>query len=641
MSIKLKLVTLFLVFAALAIAIIGSLSYYNARNSLKRAHIATLEGISDLKVRHIEAFFQERFGDIVVAQDYFNIKKNLPAVSRFINDRSNPAYIQAKQELDGQLKTLQMVYYYKDVMLLSPEGVVVYGTSIDPVEAAEVGHPLHAPADDIIEEGENKPYLSEIFDHGNHAAMILSAPVHDSRGKFIGLVAFEIDTNYLYGLIQDATGLGETGETLIVRKDGNDAVFLNPLRHDPEAALKRRVTFGSSKAVPAQLALQGKTGSGIALVDYRGMEVLAAWRFIPSLGWGLVSKIDAEEAFKDIAHLRIVIILLVLVTLLIAVLIAFAIARSISRPIEELKAGAEVIGSGDLHYRTGSTANDEIGQLSRTLDRMAERLERTTASRDELNREITERIQIERELKDRTAQLHSSNEGLKQFAYIASHDMQEPLRMVSSYVQLLAKRYKGRFDPDADEFIRFAVEGTDRMQRLITDLLAYATIGGKARPLEPCDFAKVIDIVRLNLKLPIQESGAVIKCQPLPTVMADSSQMVQLLQNLVGNAIKYRSDRRPEIEISAERAGDAWKFAVRDNGIGIAPEFHERIFMIFQRLHGNGQYKGSGIGLASCARILERYGGRIWVESNPGEGSAFFFVMPDAGPDAGPEKRSV
>jgi PAS domain S-box-containing protein len=249
--------------------------------------------------------------------------------------------------------------------------------------------------------------------------------------------------------------------------------------------------------------------------------------------------------------------------------------------------------------------------------------------------DITELKHIEDALRQQAAELVRSNAELEQFAYIASHDLQEPLRMVASYVQLLVRRYSDRLDGNAKEFIAYAVGGVTRMQRLINDLLEYSRVGTRGKPLGLADCEVVLDEVLANLKVTIAESGAVVTRQPLPTVRADATQLRHLFQNLLANAIKFRKpDEPPRVHISAERAEQAWTFAIRDNGIGIDPQYHERIFVIFQRLHTEREYPGTGIGLAICKKIVERHGGKIWVESKPGQGAAFLFTLP-AGQDRG------
>jgi PAS domain S-box-containing protein len=242
--------------------------------------------------------------------------------------------------------------------------------------------------------------------------------------------------------------------------------------------------------------------------------------------------------------------------------------------------------------------------------------------------DVTARKQAEAILERQAEELTRSNTELKQFAYVASHDLQEPLRMMASFAQLLAERYKGELDPDADEFIDYIVDGAARMQRLINDLLSYSRVGRRDLEFTAIDCTAVVETVCANLRAAIEESGAVVITDALPVVMGDETQLVQLFQNLLGNAIKFRDEKPVLIYIGAERCGDDWLFHVRDNGIGIEPQYVERIFLIFQRLHGRSQYPGTGIGLAIAKKIVEHHAGRIWVESEAGKGSTFYFTLP-------------
>jgi PAS domain S-box-containing protein len=247
-------------------------------------------------------------------------------------------------------------------------------------------------------------------------------------------------------------------------------------------------------------------------------------------------------------------------------------------------------------------------------------------------RDISVRKAAELHLLQTVEELNRSNEELGQFAYIASHDLQEPLRMVASYTQLLSRRYKGQLDTDADEFIAFAVDGASRMQRLIDDLLAYSRVGTKGQDLLATSSEEALEQALLNLRGAIEESGALVTHDPLPTVLADEMQLVQLFQNLVGNAIKYQDPGVPRVHISAARnSGKKWIFAVNDNGLGIDPQYFEKIFGVFQRLHGRDEFAGTGIGLAICKKIVERHGGSISVESQPGKGSTFRFALASEG----------
>ncbi len=261
-----------------------------------------------------------------------------------------------------------------------------------------------------------------------------------------------------------------------------------------------------------------------------------------------------------------------------------------------------------------------------------------TALRDEkgrlrgfgkITRDVTERWRSEEHLNKTMEELKRSNDELEQFAYVASHDLQEPLRMVASYTQLLAQRYKGRLDSDADEFIAFAVDGCNRMQGLIQDLLSYSRAGANKQVLREISCENALEKALKNLRATIEQSGATVTHDSLPDILMDETQLVQVLQNLIGNAIKYRSAEPPNVHVSAARnAGNEWIFSVRDNGMGIEARYFERIFILFQRLHGQKEFEGTGIGLAMCKKIVDRLGGRIWVESQPKKGSTFYFALP-------------
>jgi light-regulated signal transduction histidine kinase (bacteriophytochrome) len=214
---------------------------------------------------------------------------------------------------------------------------------------------------------------------------------------------------------------------------------------------------------------------------------------------------------------------------------------------------------------------------------------------------------------------------------VASHDLQEPLRMVASFTQLLGQRYKGQLDADADEFIGFAVDGAHRMQALVNDLLSYSRVGARGIELAAVDFEQVLQMVLTNLHVTLEESDGQVTHDPLPTVMGDETQLLQVLQNLVANALKFHGSEPPRVHVSAQEIKGEWRFSVRDNGIGIEPQFAKRIFLVFQRLHSRVEYPGTGLGLAIAKKILERQGGRIWMESEPGKGSTFYFSLPKKG----------
>jgi signal transduction histidine kinase len=265
--------------------------------------------------------------------------------------------------------------------------------------------------------------------------------------------------------------------------------------------------------------------------------------------------------------------------------------------------------------------------LKDSLARLPEAIHRALEERAERQR----RRQAEQDLASKVAELARSNNDLEQFAYVASHDLQEPLRMVTAYTQLLAERYRGKLDADADKFIGYASEGAQRMQVLIQDLLAFSRVGHKDGPGGEVDCNLLMEEVLGSLGSAIEKSRAEVRWAELPVLWGDRTLLGQVFQNLVGNAIKFRGSQPPVIGVKAEKNEAEWRFSVSDNGIGIAPEYAENVFVVFQRLHARSEYPGNGIGLAICKKVVERFGGRIWVEAPPAGGSTFIFTLPLTG----------
>lgn len=289
----------------------------------------------------------------------------------------------------------------------------------------------------------------------------------------------------------------------------------------------------------------------------------------------------------------------------------------------------EVLRSKVAVFVELSRKNEQLRQHAKMLEERNAELERAIRERQRAEDEVRRlNSELEQRVRERTADLVRANEELRQFGYAASHDLREPLRTVASYTQLLNRRYEGRFDDEAKEFMSYIIDSVHRMDSLLSDLLAYShQLNAGDQALSPVDSEAVLAGVLMNLDSAIRESGTEIQHEPLPEVMSDFVQLGQVFQNLIGNSIKYRGESKPQIRISAEERDDDWLFSFQDNGIGIDPRYHEQIFGIFKRLHGR-EYPGTGIGLALVKRIVERHGGKIWVESEPGKGSTFRFTLP-------------
>lgn len=349
---------------------------------------------------------------------------------------------------------------------------------------------------------------------------------------------------------------------------------------------------------------------GVIEVPPDNCRSLAARVYVADLGWVVGASRPVDLAMADeLRTLRWIVITNVLIVGL-SGLGAALIGRRIVGHLARLEEHAQALGEGNLQHRVTSGGLRELAELGMRFNQMADRLQQRA---QEVDRAI--------------ADLARSNRELEQFAYVASHDLQEPLRVITGYLQLIERRYRGTLDEEAEQFIGYVVEAVYRMQQLIADLLEYSRVGMRGRPFQAVAMERLFDEATAALGQSIAENNAVVQRGPLPEVVGDPTQLRQLLQNLIANAIKFHGGCPPEIHVSAHAEEDHWVFEVRDNGIGIEPQYWDKIFVIFQRLHSRQQYSGTGIGLAICKRIVERHGGRIWVDSVPGSGSTFFFTL--------------
>ena len=393
MSIRTKIVLILFAFVIIPGVLFSVMIYGTARSALMDVRIAQLNNIAALKKERIEVFFNAWRSQISMAQHNPDIEHYLSLLITNAEKKESAAYRQAYSELQEQLQAVRVVNGYLSIMLTDTKGNIVYTIGDgrrDP--QSRVALPVH-----YFHEARKNIFFSDIYRRSSEnapLAMVGAGPVHNTLGDFVGEIVIEQEMDPIYRSILDMTGLGRTGEILIVRREGDAVRFLSPLKGDPQAAFTKKVPYNSSQAYPAQRASRGETGSGFAF-DYIGTEVLAAWQYLPSLRWGLVTKIEVSEAFAPVARLLNLIIILGSVILSLAVIAAYAVGRSVTDPILDLQKGTTVIGSGDLDHKVGTTSKDEVGNLSRLIDSMTDNLKRVTASRNDMNVEITVRKRAE------------------------------------------------------------------------------------------------------------------------------------------------------------------------------------------------------------------------------------------------------
>jgi signal transduction histidine kinase len=443
----------------------------------------------------------------------------------------------------------------------------------------------------------------------------VATPLFDESGNLQGALVINIDASRLFEIVDQTLGKGQL--RYITNDSGDYLAHPDPGK---TFAFDRGHRYRIQDDLPELSSLFGGGDS-----SYSGFVELSSERYLAfarriyfdprqSQRYLVFAELSPNrELLGRVTSLRDKTALITIGLLLASMAAVIWLARRLVRPLREMTKAAASLAVGNWSIDLGAMTRqrDETGALARAFDAMVH--------------EIKAR---EEELAARAKELTRSNEELAQFAFVASHDLQEPLRMVASYLELLSRRYQGKLDADADEFIGYAVDGAARMKRLINDLLGYSRVSNAPLKLETVDTGSVVNAAVKVLADRVKGTGAEVTIEPLPEVKADSVMVERLFLNLLDNALKYRSELPPRIRFACERKDDFWKFSVTDNGIGIDPNFADKVFEIFTRLHGREKYPGNGIGLASCKRIVERHGGEIWIEPAPSGGSIFFFTLP-------------
>ncbi|GAB4567277.1 MAG: hypothetical protein Tsb0020_19690 [Haliangiales bacterium] len=588
-SIRSKISFYLLLVSVVPILVLSVASFYNAKQEIRKQQLEHLKGVVSLKSEAIDRWYLDRRTQIQLLRETPGLRHaTLDLLSEpFESRHKNPGYRQLTRSL---LLHVEHSAIYDEIFLMDTDGKVRYSTTPE--------------AEGLVKS--NRPYFTDgmkglVLQNTyyslslRHTTSTMALPIEVGE-EVIAVLAFRLNDDRLGEIMTAYAGIAAGGQMYLVN---NYNYFVT----DPEGRSGYSIER-ASYSKPVQLCLAKRDEAG-EYANHDGRQVLAAFNYLADYRLCVVAEIASEIAYRQVVGLRNFVIVLTVVTLGVVTLIALWLSSSISRPVRELTTMASVAASGDLDQHIHLDLRDEVGTLARSFNTMI-------AS-----------------LKARTDDLTRINAELEEYGHLISHDLKEPLRTISGFMGLVSKKYGDRLDDRGRDYVDRTVAASDRMRQLIDDLRSYSRVAVEPRQSSAIDTNLLVGEVLTNLTDAVETSNARVDIGELPEVYGVPSLLATLVQNLIINAIKFRGDDPPTVQITAEREDNAWRFSVKDNGIGIDPSYSDRIFKMFQRLHPRSEYPGTGIGLALCKKIVEHHGGRIWFESRPGEGTRFYFTIAD------------
>lgn len=620
MKIANKISLSFLVTAFVLTSIAVPILYLTSKDKLEESIINQLLIATESRSSHIITYLESNKEAIV------QLSKSVVVKRLLLTDRSDKNYKQRFNDAMKRLKETSQAGKHVFGMCVADANGIIIASSV----STEIGKDKSSEGFFLSAKKGEDVFIKDV-----HICMLekqkclgFSASIKDKDNRLLGVVYMRFLMATIDKITINRTGMGKTGEIYLANKSG---FVLTPLRFKKDTFLKQTVNTINLRSCLMHKTRQHKAeGRRISVFkNYRGVRVLGTHEYIPQTRWCLLAEISEKEVFAPLARIKFLFFIIMLFIPTAGYSMGFFISRAITGPIQKLRKGIEVIGRGNLNYKTNIRTGDEIGRLSMAFDKMTEDLKKTTTSLINLNKEITERKRMQEQQKELMEDLEVINKELDDFTYIVSHDLKEPLRSIDAFSKFIEDDYKDRLDEQGKNYLERIRVSAGRMQMLIDDLLEISRIERKRNPLEEVRAEEFINEVKFRLEYTIKQRNAkIIIRDELPRIFCDRIRLTEVFLNLISNAVKFNDKPEPYIEIGSSEKGDFYEFYVKDNGPGIEARYFDKIFEIFQRLGKREEQGGTGAGLTIVKKIVQMHKGRIWVESKMKEGATFYFTIP-------------
>lgn len=602
MRIWMKLMVVLLLATVVPLVAVSLVFYFTTREVLTRQILQHLESVATIQQRRVKTDIERNQERLEHFLSRLQMRIELDAFNRTGRAKS-------LEFLDKLIRSAQSgVPGFRTISLLNPEGTVVVST-----DTALRGTNLSD--EPFVRAGRERTSVTTFMKgHSGQVRLILTGPLL-LDGRLVGIAVIGSEAETFFAIARDYAGLGMSGETAIAKREPEGTiVYLTPLRFDPHASLTR--TTDREQGTLISDSVSGHQGVFTRAVDYRGVPVFAVTKPIEEAGWGLVVKIDKNEALAPLARMRQLLLFSTLIVAAAAVGLSFVIARTITQPIVRLAGVADRISGGDFSFPIIVTSTDEVGILSRAFRRMTDALLEANAA-------------LERRVIERTADLERANKELEAFSYSVSHDLRAPLRAIDGFSRILIEDHSHLLDPEARRVLSVVCASSKHMGKLIDDLLAFSRLSRAELEKSRVDMTALARAVVDELWREDSGQPAPVVVPSLPPARASEPMIRQVFANLIGNALKYSQIRpAPLVELGSYHEPEETVYYVRDNGVGFDMQYAGKLFGVFQRMHRQDQFEGTGIGLAIVARIIGRHGGRVWAEGEVDKGATFYFTLP-------------